>query len=346
MLHRIRARQLHEAVGAQHLAALARIAQKELRAVPGDSIIHWAATDCDYTREALLAESREGLIGVARETCHGLRRVINASGVILHTNLGRAPLSDAARRRIAGEAAGYCTLEYDASTGERGRRGARVEQLLADLTGAEAALVVNNCAAAALLILTVLAAGGEAICRAREWLIVARLSRPRVMNSRGRDVSKWERQPNAARGYDARSQTRRALCARSHLQLSHRLLHITAPARRLADLRTRLGLRSTRMPDRRALLIVATLGLKASRSSAVNQGWTDVISFSGDKLLGAAHAGLIVGRREIIKAFRRHPLYRALRADKFALAALERRWRGRPRVAFKEGPVLRCLRSP
>ena len=87
----------------------------------------------------------------------GIRRVINATGVILHTNLGRAPLSDSARDAVGREAAGYCTLEYDAVTGSRGKRAARAEELLVQLTGAEAALVVNNCASAALLILTVLA---------------------------------------------------------------------------------------------------------------------------------------------------------------------------------------------
>src|SRR5436305_7502322 len=98
-----------------------------------------------------------------REPETGLRRVVNASGVIVHTNLGRAPLSEVARRAIAEEAARYCTLEYDTETGARGVRGVRVEQLLVELTGAEAALVVNNCAAAALLVLTAFAQGGETI---------------------------------------------------------------------------------------------------------------------------------------------------------------------------------------
>ena len=92
-----------------------------------------------------------------------LRRVINATGVIVHTNLGRAPLSEAAVAAIAEEASGYCTLEYDIETGKRGRRGAYVESLIAELAGAESALVVNNCAAAAFLVLSVLAAGREVV---------------------------------------------------------------------------------------------------------------------------------------------------------------------------------------
>ena len=100
---------------------------------------------------------------VKSDESSGLRRVINATGVILHTNLGRAALSTEARAAIAEEASGYCTLEYDSANGSRGSRGARVEQLLVELTDAESALVVNNCAAAALLVLTVLANDGETI---------------------------------------------------------------------------------------------------------------------------------------------------------------------------------------
>src|SRR5439155_11534027 len=99
----------------------------------------------------------------AEQTSRGLRHVINATGVVLHTNLGRAPLSDAARRAIDDNAAGYCNLEYDIASGERGRRGPPAEDLLASLSVAEAALVVNNCAAAALLILTTLAREAETI---------------------------------------------------------------------------------------------------------------------------------------------------------------------------------------
>ncbi len=93
----------------------------------------------------------------------GLRRVINATGVVIHTNLGRAPLSENARKAVVEEAAGYCNLEFDLETGKRGRRGARAENLLAEITGAESALIVNNCAAACILVLTALANGGEAI---------------------------------------------------------------------------------------------------------------------------------------------------------------------------------------
>src|SRR5213078_3983544 len=152
-------RKLRTAIGIQRLTTLARSVTEDLRSeLQAGQNEDWA------TRESLLVEAIQRLeIACNAERSSGLKRVINATGVIIHTNLGRAPLSDAAREALAREAAGYCALEYDLSTGERGRRGSRVEDLLIELTGAEEALVVNNCAAAALLILSVLAGDGETI---------------------------------------------------------------------------------------------------------------------------------------------------------------------------------------
>src|SRR5918912_1603093 len=142
---------------------LDQTATQSLRALPSiDALLRAPAAAALRARTGaarLTALAR----AVERDEAQALRRVINATGVILHTNLGRAPLSAAARRAITEEAAGYCTLEYDLQTGARGRRGGHAESLLAELTGAEAALVVNNCAAAALLVLTALARDGEAI---------------------------------------------------------------------------------------------------------------------------------------------------------------------------------------
>ncbi len=143
------------------LTAIAREVTDELRAEILSE--HLTNEDHENKRESLLNQATKRMEHLVQsEQSSGLRRVINATGVILHTNLGRAALSKEARAAIA-EASGYCTLEYDSANGTRGRRGARVEQLLAELTGAEAALVVNNCAAAALLILTVLAHDGDTI---------------------------------------------------------------------------------------------------------------------------------------------------------------------------------------
>ncbi|HLL77702.1 MAG TPA: hypothetical protein VK421_20765, partial [Pyrinomonadaceae bacterium] len=151
---------LAERAGRTRLTELARAVTEELRAelrstatdvLDGGANGDGAALNSEggVSRESLLAEALRRLgLAVEREGAAGLRRVVNATGVVLHTNLGRAPLSDGARRAVAEEAAGYCALEYDLETGARGRRGARAERLLAELTGAEGALVVNNCAAA------------------------------------------------------------------------------------------------------------------------------------------------------------------------------------------------------
>jgi L-seryl-tRNA(Ser) seleniumtransferase len=152
-------------MGATRLSSLARQITDELRTeimdVERDELMN---SKGPQTRSSLLQEAEKRLAAThLDETARALRHVINATGVVLHTNLGRAPLSEAARRAIADQAAGYCNLEYDIVNGERGRRGPRVEDLLAALTGAEAALVVNNCAAAALLVLTAIANDGDTV---------------------------------------------------------------------------------------------------------------------------------------------------------------------------------------
>src|SRR5207248_1809664 len=155
---------LRARTGTARLTTLARAVTKELRAELQARAATETATNGAWTRATLLTEAVKRLErAVERERPPALRRVINATGVILHTNLGRAPLSAAARQAIAQEAAGYCALEYDLDSGARGRRGAAVEALLTELTGAESALVVNNCAAAALLVLTALARGHAAL---------------------------------------------------------------------------------------------------------------------------------------------------------------------------------------
>src|SRR6266498_1021523 len=150
--------QLRSSVGLPRLTAIAREVTDEMRREIRSEGLP------EKTKEALLIEAVQKIQSLCRrDALSMLRHVINATGVILHTNLGRAPLSEAARKSITKEAAGYCTLEYDPTTGSRGRRGGQVEALLTQLTGAEAAIVVNNCASAALLILTVLARDGETI---------------------------------------------------------------------------------------------------------------------------------------------------------------------------------------
>jgi L-seryl-tRNA(Ser) seleniumtransferase len=173
------ARQLRDSIGLKRVTAIARSVTSELR-----SSIRNGKT---LTNESLLAEAVTRMQETAKlEDQTGIKRVVNATGVVLHTNLGRAPLSNAAREAIVAEASRFCTLEYDVATGSRGKRGARAESLLRDLTGAEDALVVNNCAAAALLILSVLAGDGETIVSRGELFEIGGDFRvPDVMASSG-----------------------------------------------------------------------------------------------------------------------------------------------------------------
>ncbi|HYN84316.1 MAG TPA: L-seryl-tRNA(Sec) selenium transferase [Pyrinomonadaceae bacterium] len=340
------ARSLAERTGSERLAASARAVVDELRA----EILSRAGVDGGaLTREALLEEAARRLgRRVADEARRRLRRVVNATGVVLHTNLGRAPLSEAARRALTDEAAGYCTLEYDAETGARGRRGARAEELLAELAGAEAALVVNNCAAAALLVLTALARGGECVVSRGELVEIGGDFRvPDVMALSGTrmiEVGTTNRTRISDYADAVTSETR--LIVRVHPS-NYRVVGFTsAPAlRELASLARERGLLLYEDAGSGALADLAPYGLAGEPviRESIEAG-ADVVTFSGDKLLGASQAGLIVGRREVCERLRRHPLYRALRADKLAYAALEATLEAHRRgAAAREVPALRML---
>ncbi|HEV7902873.1 MAG TPA: L-seryl-tRNA(Sec) selenium transferase [Pyrinomonadaceae bacterium] len=351
------ARTLGERTGLQRLTALARNVTDELRTelqarVNGDTPdTADAGANGDLSREALLAEALKRLErAVERVEANGLRRVINATGVILHTNLGRAPLSPAARRAVAEEAAGYCTLEYDLATGTRGARGARVEELLSELTGAEAALVVNNCAAAALLILSTLAREGETIISRGELVEIGGDFRvPDVMAQSGtRMVEVGTTNRTKLDDYVAAINLETKLILRVHPS-NYRIVGFTA-APALSEL--------TALARDNNLLVYEDAGSGALHDlgaynlkdepvirESVKEG-ADIVSFSGDKLLGASQAGLIVGRRDLIERCRKHSLYRALRADKLTLAALAATLESHARgAAFTEVPALRMLAS-
>lgn len=338
---------MRETVGAEHLTTVARAVTEELRA----RMQAQAASGGNgaVTREALLAEAARRLEqALEREMSGGVRRVINASGVILHTNLGRAPLSEAARLALSNEAARYCTLEYDVQTGERGRRGARVEQLLAELTTAEDALVVNNCAAAALLILTTLGRGGEAIVSRGELVEIGGDFRvPDVMAQSGtRLVEVGTTNRTRLEDYRRAVTDDTRLLMRVHPS-NYRIVGFTSTPTlsELAALAHEAKLPLYEDAGSGALVDLRPYGLEDEpliRESIASGA--DLVSFSGDKLLGAAQAGLIVGRRELVQLLRKHPLYRALRADKLALAALEATLDAYRRDAsFTEIPVLRML---
>ena len=321
---------LQSAVGLEHLSHLARKVTEQLRqeimatpASPED-----ATPDQELSRAAFLEEAERRLVKAHdAETNSGLRRVINATGVILHTNLGRAPLSDAARRAVAKEAAGYCSLEYDLATGERGRRGGRVEDLLAQTTGAESALVVNNCAAAALLVLTTFARDGETIVSRGELVEIGGDFRvPEVMaQSLTRMIEVGTTNRTNLSDYSQAISEKTRLIMRVHTS-NYRVVGFTKTPllRELADLAHKAGLLIYEDAGSGALVDLSDCGITGEPviRESIGEG-VDVVSFSGDKLLGGPQAGLLVGRAAVIEQMRRHPLYRALRADKLRMAALE-----------------------
>jgi L-seryl-tRNA(Ser) seleniumtransferase len=341
---------LREVAGVRRLTTLARTVTREMRREMQEQAAAGQHTPSGRpSRESLLAEAARRLRrAVEHDAPQSLRHVINATGVIVHTNLGRAPLSEAARRAVADEAAGYCTLEYDTETGTRGRRGARVEELLCELTGAESTLVVNNCAAAALLALSALSRGGETIVSRGELVEIGGDFRvPDVMAESGTTMIEV-----GTTNRTRLSDYQRAITERTRLILrvhpsNYRIIGFTAAPTlaELAGLAHDSGLLMMEDAGSGALFDLRPYGLADEPviGDSIVAG-VDLVMFSGDKLFGAAQAGLVVGREELINRLRLNPLYRALRADKLTLAALEATLDAHRRGAsLSEVPVLRML---
>ncbi|MEA3342215.1 MAG: L-seryl-tRNA(Sec) selenium transferase [Chloroflexota bacterium] len=258
-----------------------------------------------------------------------LRPVINATGVIIHTNLGRAPLSTAAREAMEAVGRGYSTLEYDLQAGQRGHRTLHAERWLCELTGAEAALVVNNNAGAVLLALTGLAGGrGVVISRGQLVEIGGGFRIPDVMAQSGAQlIEVGTTNRTHIRDYAEALRTREdvALILRAHHSNFRIVGFTTEPT--LPEL-VSLGAEHSRpvVDDLGSgvLLDTAQFGLahEPTVQESVEAG-AAVVCFSGDKLLGGPQAGIIVGQAEYVESLKRHPLARALRADKLCLTGLQ-----------------------
>jgi L-seryl-tRNA(Ser) seleniumtransferase len=284
---------------------------------------------------------------VERVLASSLEPVINATGVILHTNLGRAPLSGAAVEEIRHSATSYSNLEYDLETGARGKRDVHVAQLLERLTRAEAAIVVNNCAAAVLLVLAALAKGGEVIVSRGELIEIGDGFRiPEIMAQSGavlREVGTTNR-TRIVDYEDAINENTRLL-----LRVHPSNFTITGFAEKpsmedLVSLGQRVGLPLVEDLGSGCLVDLSSAGItEPTVRQSVNAG-VSIVMFSGDKLLGGPQAGIIAGKKELVSRVRRHPLFRALRVDKLTTAALAATLGAYLRGAADEIPALRMIR--
>ncbi len=283
---------------------------------------------------------------LARRRAPSLRRVLNATGVLVHTNLGRAPLADAAIARVVEVAGGYSNLEYDLERGERGSRQDHLAALLARLTGAEAALVVNNNAAAVLLALAALAEDREVVVSRGELIEIGDGFRiPDVLARSGaRLVEVGTTNRTRASDYERAIGPETAVLLRVH-QSNFRLVGFAEQPRvgELAEIAKR---HEIALVDDLGSGALVSVGDEPTPAESLRAG-ADLVCFSGDKLLGGPQAGVVVGRADLVERLRRHPLQRALRADKLTLAALE----GTLALALDpstrdEVPVLRMLHEP
>lgn len=284
---------------------------------------------------------------VKTELAPSLQPVINASGVILHTNLGRAPLASAVIEEFRRSATQYSNLEYDVAAGERGKRDMHLSRLITRLTGAEAAIVVNNCAAAVLLSLAALARGGEVIVSRGELIEIGDGFRiPEIMEQSGailREVGTTNRTKIA--DYENAIGEKTRVLLRVHP--SNFTVSGFTEKPEVSEL-IALGARRDLpvIEDLGSGCLVDLAGARISEPTvrqSVEAGFSLVL-FSGDKLLGGPQAGIVVGRKDLVAKVRRHPLFRALRVDKLTITAMEATLRAYLREAWNEIPSQRMIR--
>lgn len=303
----------------------------------------------DFTDESVLAEAASRLTALTRPS---LRRVINATGIVIHTNLGRSPLAPQAAEAARRVAESYSTLEYDVESGERGSRHAHVEELIKRVCGAEAAMAVNNNAAAVLLGIAALARGREAIVSRGQLVEIGGSFRiPDIMCESGATmVEVGTTNKTHLRDYESTITERTGLLLKVHSS-NFRVVGFTEEVSltELVDLGSRHGVPVYEDQGSGVLVDLRGWGLprEPTMRESIESG-ADLVSCSGDKLLGGPQAGILAGKWHVIARLKQHPLARALRLDKMTLAALEATLRlyAEPELAVREIPTLRMLATP
>jgi L-seryl-tRNA(Ser) seleniumtransferase len=307
------------------------------------------AEDANWTAVSLDGASVEELISaqVEKILSRSLQPVINATGVILHTNLGRAPLTETVVDEFRRSATQYSNLEYDLEAGARGKRDVHTRELLTRLTGAEAAMVVNNCAAAVLVTLAALARGGEVIVSRGELIEIGDGFRiPEIMEQSGailHEVGTTNRTHLA--DYENAINEKTRLLLRVHPSNFKVTGFTDKPSlEELVALSKRSGLPLVEDLGSGCLVDLSAHGVNEPTVRQSVEAGVSLVMFSGDKLLGGPQAGVIAGKKELVTRVRRYPLFRALRVDKLTIAALEATLGAYLRAAWDEIPTMRMIR--
>jgi L-seryl-tRNA(Ser) seleniumtransferase len=303
----------------------------------------------EVSADAIAGEAAARLAAKARRS---LRRVINATGIVVHTNLGRSPLAEAAVEAVAEVARGYSTLEYDVPSGERGSRHVHVEELICRLTGADAAMAVNNNASAVLLGLAALSRRKEAIVSRGQLVEIGGSFRiPDIMRESGaKMIEVGTTNKTHLRDYESAITPKTGLILKVHSS-NYRVVGFTEEVgiEELVTLGAKHGVPVFEDQGSGVLIDLARFGLPGEPTvgASVAAG-ADLVSASGDKLLGGPQAGILAGKAEVIAKLKKHPLARCVRLDKMTLAALEvtlRLYLDEERL-LAEVPTLRMLTMP
>jgi L-seryl-tRNA(Ser) seleniumtransferase len=327
---------------------VARAVLGDLRArIAGEMVSAGVAEFAALAADTKVLEEQIGAM-VERILARSLQPVINATGVILHTNLGRAPITESVITEFRRTATQYSNLEYDLEAGARGKRDVHTAELLKRLTGAEAAIVVNNCAAAVLVTLAALARGGEVIVSRGELIEIGDGFRiPEIMEQSGavlREVGTTNRTHLA--DYENAINDKTRLLLRVHPSNFRMTGFTDKPSlEELVALSGRSGLPLVEDLGSGCLVDLSEHGVSEPTVRQGVEAGVSLVMFSGDKLLGGPQAGIIAGKKELVARVRRYPLFRALRVDKLTIAALEATLGAYLRASWEEIPAIRMIRA-